>query len=131
MLPGIDTSIEAAGNSGGGGGQGAFSVAIFPAEVSRTASATGPAVLITNTVTAYPEGGTAPYSFQWTMRSGFGVVSAEAPDDAATAFSAFLNPGEMAEATMRVTVTDATQAMAFADILVALSLINRNNGVEL
>lgn len=132
MLPGFEISIYAGGNPGGegSGGLGAFSIRFDPPEVSRTRASKSPAQVTSLTATAYPTGGTAPYSYAWTRHSGFGAITATSPAAAATTFSASLEVGQTASATMRVTVTDATRAVAVADIPVTLSLVS-SGGIEL
>ncbi|WP_414674528.1 PKD domain-containing protein [Luteibacter sp.] len=69
--------------------------------------------------TAFPTGGTPPYSYAWTFVSG----STFTVNNAATSTATFVrtgNPpqGTSASAVYRVTVTDSASGTAFKDITV-------------
>lgn len=76
-------------------------------------------VVTSNVVTATPSGGTAPFSYQWTVSGG--VTTATAPSQASTAFTAGL-AAESADAAMAtVVVTDSLGAAASTAIAVELT----------
>jgi hypothetical protein len=82
-----------------------------------------PALVTVNTewVTASASGGSAPYSYVWTVEDDGGFLGWQIvhPDEAATYFRAVgVDAAETWQATMRCTATDARGATGFADIQV-------------
>lgn len=78
-----------------------------PPEVEAYAFSPKPMTQIARTgpITATPFGGTAPYSYNWTISSG--VASIESPFTATTSFSASVPSGGQRFAVASVTCTDA------------------------
>lgn len=72
----------------------------------------GPAYVQSNTATATPSGGTAPYSYVWSIQSG-AAVSFTAPNSATTAVGDTFASGSRA-GTALCTVTDANGSVALA-----------------
>jgi len=131
MLPGFDIAVQSGGTIGGAGegaSRGGFNIVFNPPSAERTTSSRNSGIVTTAAITAHPSGGTAPYTQSWTLVDGFGDISADQPLSATTTFSAFLDPGAAAHATMRITMTDASLSTAYADLPVSLTLINRNSG---
>lgn len=65
----------------------------------------------TNTVTVTPSGGTAPYTYAWTLLESDGAVepTATAPASATTAFvQTSMSPGNIYSSEWRCTVTDSS-----------------------
>lgn len=86
----------------------ALSVSASPSSVSgATSSFSGPPQgVVTNSTTATPAGGVAPYTYAWTI-TGQGSPGALSPNAAKTAFVATVPCGETYSNTATVTVTDA------------------------
>jgi hypothetical protein len=74
-----------------------------------------PGTVTTGSVTATPTGGLAPFTYAWARISG-DPAAANAPTNATTSFSLFLNDPVNAEAVFRCTVTDALGSTAAADV---------------
>ncbi len=76
--------------------------------------------LTTDSTTATPTGGVAPYTYAWAKVSG-ATLTVTASTSATTAFQATgLAVGEARDATYRCTVTDSTAATATADVLITI-----------
>lgn len=69
---------------------------------------------------AIPSGGTAPFTYAWTFRSG-STFTINSPTGQGTSFTRAGNPPQNTPASgvYRVTVTDAASATAFKDITVS------------
>lgn len=102
----------------------ALSVSINPTSASGGANVSGSnpqTVNTTNFSVATATGGTAPYTYAWTIVSGF-AMTVNSPTSNSTKFSAgpFNLDGQFRTATARCTVTDNVGATAYADIAVSL-----------
>lgn len=85
-----------------------LTVSVAPGSVSGATSGTGTAT--TDPATATPSGGTAPYTYAWSVLSySAGVApTADSPGLATSNFTQTgIAPGEVCSATFRCTVTDA------------------------
>ena len=71
----------------------------------RNATRPSPGTVVTDPATATPAGGTAPYSYSWSIISGTATITT--PTQATTTFSAFVNANSIKNATASVTCTDA------------------------
>lgn len=83
-----------------------------------------PTRVTSNTIQVTPMGGTAPYTYAWSI-GGDARVGVDAPASAITTFSALLYE-DSASATATCTVTDALGSVATA--IVAVDLIHYNEG---
>src|SRR5690349_13587182 len=117
---GMAMAAVAAASSGGGGGGGggpalALSVSLNPLNVSRGAAVGGHV----GPMTAIPSGGSGSYSFAWTVVAPDAVypLTINSPAAATTDFNFDpVEPGDIASATVRCTVTDTvTAAQGYAD----------------
>lgn len=88
-----------------------LSVSVAPETVSGRATS---GLATTNTATATPSGGQAPYSYAWSLvsNSGLGTPVPTNSTGATTAFRGSVN----SEAVFRVTVTDALGSQAEATV---------------
>jgi len=84
-----------------------LTVVVNPETVGGDAGKTGHAT--TDTATAVPTGGTAPYTYLWSLEDVLGgSITIDSPTTAATTFSAStVADGDFWTATGRCTVTDA------------------------
>lgn len=131
MLPGMEMGVQSGGSPGGtGGGYGAFAVEISPSSASRTITGRTPRLVTTGTVNVTATGGTEPYSYAWSQTDGFVSLTVNTSAGNAASFSATLEPGDFVEATMRVTVTDATLGTSYADLPITLHLVDIGTGEE-
>ena len=90
-----------------------LSVTITPSQANGSDFGTG--FVVTSLVTAIPEGGRGPFSYEWSFVSGFqGAITS--PLTSSTAFSLFLPQGANASAVYRCTVTDNLGSVASADV---------------
>lgn len=98
-----------------------FTVSVSPSAVSGARSTYLPSygVVTSNTTTATPSGGTAPFSYQWTMTSG--IATPTKPTLASTAFTAGLAADSSDTSTAIVTVTDSLGVTATASVSVNLT----------
>lgn len=105
--------------SGGG-----FYATVSPA--SAYGEELAPAIVASNSVTVTPSGGTAPYTYAWTLASGL-TMSADSPTSATTAFtsSSAVPPWTSFDDVATCTVTDA--ALLTTDISVGVSLYGASN----
>jgi hypothetical protein len=79
----------------------------------------GTGTATTSIVTATPTGGTAPYTYAWSLLSTDGTPDPDAdnPTSAATSFTQTgMNPDDYIASTWRVTVMDANGVTATADV---------------
>ena len=74
--------------------------------------------------TATPTGGTAPYSYAWSILSGAAAINS--PTSASTTFSGNAFPGAPSVSTAQVIVTDAHGDTA--SITITVTLINDGSG---
>ena len=109
--------------SGGGG----MSASADRPSVSGANAVDATIAISTAACTVTPSGGTAPYSYAWTLVSddtagAFGTWSATSPTTAITQFRASAVPPGigLGTATFRCTVTDARGATATADVIAVL-----------
>lgn len=88
------------------GAAGSITVDVTPPGVGADANKTGSAM--TDPVVATPTGGTAPYTYLWTIEDAIdGVPTINSPTAATTTFSiSGLSDGTFCSATARCTVTD-------------------------
>lgn len=98
-----------------------ITVSVSPTSVSGTRTSPLPSygVVKSNTTTATPSGGRAPFSYVWAPISG--TAQATSPNSATTAFSAGLGPETAETSIVRVTVTDSAGSTATADVSVTLT----------
>ena len=92
-----------------------LSVALSDDEVQGTSSGTGTATTAP-AVTATPSGGTAPYTYAWTLDSYSASVppTANSLTSATTTFTqTSMDPGGIYTSAFRITVTDANSVTAF------------------
>ena len=91
---------------------------VSPPAASGTVNSSG--VATTNTVTATPSGGEAPYTYAWT-RLGGGSGTANSPASARTSFSRFVEFNEVANEQFRCTITDNAGTQVTVDLDVTFS----------
>lgn len=98
-------------NASAGGG---FSVAITPD--SSYGEITGPGPVSTSSITATPTGGTAPYTYAWTLASGATLFTIQNDTAPSTGFDTVLPlfNGETRFDIVNVTVTDSLLATCMA-----------------
>jgi hypothetical protein len=87
----------------------AAELTVFPASVSKTISSTdGLSHSATTPLTsAAITGGTAPYTWAWSLLSGDPSITINSPSSNSTSFTATLSPGESKTGAFKLTVTDA------------------------
>lgn len=108
-------------DTGWGGGGGDLSATVSPGEAHGEGDTDRLVeVVVSNTVTTTPSGGTGPYTYAWTRVSGSASIQATAPTAATSAFLAGLYDGTTKTATFRCTVTDSLAATATIDVPVTL-----------
>ena len=89
-----------------------FDVDLSASSVSKSGTTSS---LTTNSVTATPEGGTAPYSYDWSRVSGDRSISPTSDHSATTAFQRnSTSAGTAYRATWRCSVTDANGNVAIS-----------------
>lgn len=104
-----------------GGGGGDLSATVSPGDAHGEGNTDRLVeVVVSNTVTTTPSGGTGPYTYAWTRVSGSASIQATAPTAATSAFLAGLYDGTTKTATFRCTVTDSLAATATIDVPVTL-----------
>jgi hypothetical protein len=90
-----------------------FKVSASPSSTTGYCYSPGFTTAITGIVTANVTGGTAPFTYAWTADSGWSALS---PTNYATSFrSPGLSPGDEANGSAYVTVTDANGATAVSN----------------
>ena len=89
-----------------------MSVSVSPASVSGFRYGSGNCY--TDTTTATPTGGSAPYTYAWVKTEGFGA--AVAPSSSATSFVQYLTAEDSEYGVFQVTVTDAHGFTASASV---------------
>lgn len=97
----------------------AFSAIVTPTIVSGSTDLSTLEDVTTNSATALTSGGTAPYTYAWTLLSSDGFISwtIDSPTTAATTFTANDVPGSMFTiATFQVEITDDTGEKAYATV---------------
>lgn len=99
-----------------------------PSDVSGTVGTFGPgaATVTSNSTTASPSGGTAPYSYAWAYSSGDTGITPFAPTSASTTFSKSLGLGVENIASFVCTITDANGATAQTFVSVTLNHVDLN-----
>lgn len=102
-----------------------MSVAAFPANAIGYENGNEPAYVTTGNVTCIPTGGTAPYTYAWSVVVSATSVTINNPTMATTSFSATVF-NEQSEAQAQCLVTDALGATAA--VLVAITFIHENSG---
>lgn len=98
-------------------GSASLAVATDNSFVSGTSLGSGTAT--TDAVMATASGGTAPYTYAWTLLTHNGSVapSADSPASATTTFTqTSIPPGDVLSSSWRVTATDANSNTATADV---------------
>lgn len=96
-------------------GSATLAVALSDDEVQGTSSGTGTATT-SPAVTATASGGTAPYTYAWTLENYTASVppTANSPTAATTTFTqTSMDPGGIYTSAFRITVTDANSVTAF------------------
>lgn len=93
----------------------AMTASINPTSTTETVNPPYPTVAtaVSGVITATPAGGTAPYSYAWTVLSG-GPASFSNASAASTAVIAVLGAEESRSITVQVTITDANGSTATA-----------------
>ena len=91
--------------------------------IGASAIISGGGLATTNSVTATPTGGRAPYSYSWALLTGTGVT-ATAPTSATTAFRRTMLPEDEDNGSWRVTITDDLGTTATADVAVNFASFN-------
>lgn len=76
--------------------------------------------VVTNIITATPNGGAGPYYYVWSIISGTAIITS--PNTASTSFSAILPPESEREAVAQVTCTDSNGHVASEQV--SISFIN-------
>lgn len=107
-----------AGAAGNGGG-GSFTVVVTPASAASIGT-------ISETVTATPSGGSSPYTYSWSLKSGTGIFIT-APTSAATTFYTLGNKAVSGVAVC--TVQDNSGAIVTSND-VQISLLAEGEGHE-
>ena len=79
------------------------------------------ATVTSGTVTSTVEDGEAPFSYQWTRASGDNTITPTDPTAPDTTFSSSLATNQNKNATFELTVTDAMNNTATAQVAVQLS----------
>lgn len=90
-----------------------LSASVTPSAVVGGAASNFPATVTTQTATATPSGGAAPYTYSWVNVSGYGSINR--PTQAGTSFTATVPTGTF-HGVFRVTITDAIGQTATADV---------------
>lgn len=107
-----------------GAGAGALAVTIAPTSIGHALISTGAPLNFSVSATATVTGGTAPYTYAWTIEPGSSNPAAFSPTNAATTtFTATLTPPSTAGGWYDCTVTDANGLKATARIPVNLSAV--------
>lgn len=106
---------------------------VTASNVSGTGNGSTGATAVTNTTTAAPAGGTAPYTYAWTLLTNGGGTASYATNPS-SATTAFVKTG-MAQSTSftdtwRVTVTDANGETATAGVFAVFSNGSTGGPVE-
>lgn len=83
----------------------------------------GAGSVVSSTVTVTASGGTAPYTYAWTKKSGLGSVVATDATSAATTFSETLTAGQFRTTIWTCTVTDDVAATTTVDVSVTLDCL--------
>ncbi len=91
-----------------------MSLAIAPDDAFGSVSTPVSTTATTNSVTATPTGGLAPYTYAWVRLTGTG--SANSATSAATTFSASVGPGDSLSGDFQCTVTDSAGGTATAAV---------------
>jgi hypothetical protein len=76
-----------------------------------SASVVDAAVATTSPVTVVAAGGTAPYTYAWTLVTGSATINS--PTSSTTTFSKLLTAGEIISGTAKCTVTDSLSVVSF------------------
>lgn len=110
----VAPALMGAGGSGEGGGGGPLTLDASPLLAYGGRSVNGPVTVPSQTVTATASGGTAPYTYLWTVVSApSGTWSINSPTSAVAKFScANVDVLETYVATFKCTVTDAFSTTA-------------------
>jgi hypothetical protein len=98
----------------GATGQSSFGVSTSPSDVSGFGNSGSAANITTALTVATPSGGVSPYTYSW-VQTGVSPYTwtIGSPSAASTSFTcSSLGPGVTADATFRVTVTDAVGSTA-------------------
>jgi hypothetical protein len=98
------------------GGTGTLTVDVSPISAIGSGFSNSTVTVTTNLVTATASGGTAPYTYAWTRVSGATGFTATSPSQAASRFAIDLAMNDNADATFRVTATDARGRTGTADV---------------
>lgn len=103
----------------------AMSAVASPNSVSGTVgSFSGSASVVSNSTTAVPTGGVAPYTYAWAYASGDTGIAANSASAATTTFSKTLATGVSIAAIFDCTVTDANDAQAVCSVIVELQNVD-------
>lgn len=103
----------------------ALSATASPNNVVGYASTNSSDPITTNSATATPAGGTAPFTYAWSGTAGWTITS---PASASTAFtSPPVSPGDVANGDFTCTITDASGAVATTNP-VSANVVNLGGG---
>jgi hypothetical protein len=96
-----------------------LTLSVSPSSVSGAGSGTTAQTVYSGSATVTPSGGVGPFTYSWARVSG-AAITPLSPSSASSAFYKYLNKFELANATMRCTVTDSQGSTATADVDVTL-----------
>jgi hypothetical protein len=114
QLSSVSENVAVAATAAASGG--ALSASVLPTYAYSLIVGAGTAT--TNTVTVTASGGTGPYTYAWTKKSGLGTITADFPTAASTEFSGVLSSGFARSQIWTCTVTDSAAASVAVDVSV-------------
>ena len=97
------------------------SVTLSPVLALGFGTGASAATVTSGTVTSTVEDGEGPFSYQWAFVSGDNTITPTNPTDPDTTFSSSLATNQTKDATFELTVTDAMNNTATAQVAVQLS----------
>lgn len=106
MIPGL-VSLFYRSSSGG--------MSAFASPTSTIGAGSG--TTNSNDITATPSGGTAPYTYLWSVVAGDPGASFTASTSATTKVQIFLNPGDNLLEYVQCKVTDASSRVAYTNVV--------------
>jgi hypothetical protein len=114
QLSSVSENVAVAATAAASGG--ALSAYVLP--TYAYALITGAGTATTNSVSVFASGGTGPYTYAWTKKSGIGTITADFPTAASTEFSGVLISGAARSHIWECTVTDSAAASVAVDVSV-------------